>query len=129
MTSNDLVSKDVAIILKEKNFTEKTYWYYTIYGDEASNYGYDFNHNKFDSEYSAPLLQHVHRWLKNNHHILIIVAPCEYHLGIQMLEYCIYNITENNFKPVYHYCPYEEGKLEYEDVMNEAVKYVVENIL
>lgn len=129
MTSNNLVSKNVAIILKEKNFTEKTYWYYTIYGDEVSNYGYDFNHNEFDSEYSAPSLQHVHRWIKNKHHIFIAVVPCEIRIGFQMLSYNIYNITKTSFEPIYQYCPYKEGKIEFEDVMNDAVKYVVENIL
>lgn len=129
MISKNHVNLEVAKLLKEKGFIEETYWYYLANSNEMSNYGYDFNHNKFDSEYSAPSLQHVHKWLRKDHNILIVVVPCEYHLGIQMLEYCIYNVTENDFKPVYNYCPYEEGKLEYEDVMNDAVKYVVENLI
>lgn len=128
MTSKDIVSKDVAKLLKKRGFTEQTYWYYLVRG-EASNYGYDFNHNKFDSEYSAPSLQEAHKWLKNTHQILVTVVPCEIHIGFQMLAYNIYNITRTNFEPIYQCCPWENGKIEYEEVMNDGIKYVLENII
>ena len=131
MTSNDYVSKEVAMLLKILGFDEETIWYYMneIGNIEMSCYGYDFNHNKFDSELSAPSLQQAFKWIKNKHHIFITIIPSETTCpGFETLTYCIYKITETRFIPIIQIDPWKEGKIEYEDVMNDAIKYILENL-
>lgn len=125
-------SFEVAKLLKEKGFTEECEYFYDWYNESESYHicsnGGTCNNEKYPDEYSMPTHQMACAWLREKHSILVTIVPQEIKIGVDKLCYGIYRITEDVYTPLHN------GKMNnlvvsYEDTVEAALKYVLENLI
>ena len=132
MLTEDFCSFEVAQLLKEKGFDELCIFKYNSEGvrmkagvaiDEWQNSELD------DDEYSCPSLAMAIKWLRNEHNIM--VSPYALSLGYY---FEIFDLTTKDItgcKPLYQVgIPSKEYVLNtYEEAVEEAIKYSLENLI
>ena len=122
MITEDYVSFEVAKLLKEKGFDILVWTRYedndeVIFGDK-----YNWNNSPM-GQTSAPTHQMVRKWLRKMYNINISIVPIWNH---NRFEYQVFVVTPENAK----HC-YIDDKLylEYEEAVESALKYSLENLI
>lgn len=133
MIAEDYVSFEIAKLLKDKGFDEpcRAYWddqpkldvHTLFFSVEPIK-----NSERAGNDISCPIHQMAMKWLRKKHNILITIIPQEIKVGIDVLCYGIYRITEDLYQPLYN------GKVNnlvdsYEDTIEAALKYSLENLI
>jgi hypothetical protein len=74
----------------------------------------------------------VCRWLREEHNVLVTVAPCEVGAGVDDYTYVIYEIQPED----YHFKFIEQGRMQpiaytmdYEGTLEEGIKHVLNNLI
>ena len=128
MITEDYVSFETAKLLKEKEFDWNCITYYVDYEPNDVKYSMLFENNTTWEErcYSAPTLQMVMAWLREVHNIFIVIEPYTYNYVDEKIssyvaslwqdDNCCENITSKNYPT-------------YEETVEAAVKYVLENLI
>lgn len=137
MIKEKYVNLEIAKLLKEKGFDcACNVWYseYTsLFGGEKYT-GIEFDdHNKFNENYkficSAPTLQMAVDWLLEVHHYYIQVMLDSWAYGGRLGYYGLIIKTDSNFdlmlQDVCDKVFYDKP----EDVYNDAIKYILENLI
>ena len=136
------VKFETAELLKEKGFDWFTYTYYTKDDvDEKPYFGMENlcpdNWNGQVGEvndlwFSAPTKQMACKWLREEHNILVTVAPCEVGAGVDDYTYVIYEIQPED----YHFEFIDQGRMQpvaytgdYEGTLEEGIKHVLTNLI
>lgn len=126
MITEDYVSFEVAKLLKEKGFEEETWGYYPIKGDGIGLFrrsGVEYNHNNSQVQISAPTLQMVQKWLREEHKVDIAI----YHeLNDDSTSVYYKYIGVMPGKTVFE-C--KQGAVKYEQAVENAIKWVLENLI
>jgi len=162
MITEDYVSFETAKLLKEKGFDEPCEAWYAEY---TSVWGVDSSgdrkyiviqfddKNRFDEDYKflcyAPTLQMAMRWLRDVHHIVLVV---DYDYECTDKSYCYkvyclgengkpkrvpiygvgYDIEGNQYRELVSYRDYERSCFEYvkyEEACEAGFKYCLENLI
>jgi hypothetical protein len=115
------VKLETAQLLKEKGFdwdTDKVY--------ERSLMACRYE------DYPMPTQQMACKWLREEHNILVTVAPCEVGAGVDDYTYVIYEIQPED----YHFKFIEQGRMQpvaytmdYEGTLEEGIKHVLNNLI
>ena len=115
-------SYEISKLLKEKGFDEPLVnYYYTTKGERVS-------YLMSEEQYLCPTLQMACAWLIEKHNILISIIPQEVKVGVDKLCYAIYRITEDVYTPLYN--GYINNLVDsYEDTVEAAIKYCLENLI
>ena len=128
MIKEAYVSFETAKLLKEKGFDENTLMVYMSYGDLCKCNRYDSirnsNYNDITKNYfecTAPTLQMAMRWLREVHNIDICVFPYQD-------DYISYSYKVKIYKNKEIYLTITDSKT-YEDAVEEAIKYCLENLI
>ena len=126
--TEDYVSFETAKLLKEKGFDESTSMVYMSYGDLCklnrynsicnSDYN-DITKNYF--EYTAPTLQMAMKWLREVHNIDIF----PWKIGKGIYSCAIFNSNTGQDLSSDKDFPSEK----YEETVNAAIKYCLENLI
>lgn len=131
MITEDYCSYEVAKLLKEKGFDEPCLQMWECGPDKKYLFRLQSSCYQNITEKDsclAPTHQMVMKWLRKNHNILITIIPQEIKVGIDVLCYAIYRITEDLYQPLYN------GKVDnlvdsYEEAVEAALKYSLENLI
>ena len=128
MIKEAYVSFETAKLLKEKGFDENTLMVYMSYGDLCKCNRYDSirnsNYNDITKNYfecTAPTLQMAMKWLREVHNIDICVFPYQ-------TDYISYSYKVKIYKNKEIYLTITDSKT-YEDAVEEAIKYCLENLI
>ena len=128
MIQEAYVSFETAKLLKEKGFDENTLMVYMSYGDLCKCNRYDSirnsNYNDITKNYfecTAPTLQMAMKWLREVHNIDICVFPYQ-------ADYISYSYKVKIYKNKEIYLTITDSKT-YEDAVEEAIKYCLENLI
>lgn len=129
--TEDYVSFEVAKILKEKGFFEKTF---TYFDNELLCNGVWFEWNNSPmGQISAPTLQMAMKWLREVHNIIIVVEPHEYdYVNSKTSSYVFCLWDGDNYEEPYsnqHSNIHGVAYNSYEEVVEAALKYVLENLI
>ena len=129
--TEDYVSFETAMLLKEKGFNEPCYTCYL--NKELSHYDYlSTNFELIDDVISAPTLQMTMKWLREVHNIFICIIPSEVGVGVMDYTYVLYKIDVKNF---YFENLGVQGRaknineVSYEQACESAIKYCLENLI
>lgn len=126
MITEDYVSLEVAKLLKEKGFSELVHYeyHYTISVPQFHKKAHNFNGEEYancETEwFSTPTLQMVCKWLREMHNIFIIVEPYSN-------TSCYFSLWEGN--DIYRHNPLRKDFSSYEETVEEALKYALENLI
>lgn len=147
MITEDYVSFETAKLLKEKGFDEKCFQYYVIYakwdGVPFQDYAIEFRRLYSEDEplinskglkcfseernkhsvFSAPTLQMVIKWLREEHKIFITIGLCTY----PILNKCTWIPQVETLNDCYPNVSKEYGT--YEEACEAAIKYCLENLI
>ena len=136
MTKEAYCSLEVAKLLKEKEFLQdvnprmiQNLSYYDNIGlcHNLSKYYDSLIQDKIDF-IIAPTHQMACAWLREKHNILISIIPQEVKVGVSKLCYAIYRIAKDVYIPLYN--GYINNLVDpYEDAVEAALKYSLENLL
>ena len=128
MIQEAYVSFETAKLLKEKGFDENTLMVYMSYGDLCKCNRYDSIRNskynditKNDFECTAPTHQMAMKWLREVHNIDICVFPYQ-------ADYISYSYKVKIYKNKEIYLTITDSKT-YEDAIEEALKYCLQNLI
>ena len=114
------VSYEVAKLLKGKGFDEECDNYYNQSSDEPQQLTLDEMYYSYDEFVKAPTHQMACAWLREFHNIFILVGW----LPIQKKYFTrIINMTDGCPKRNLH------EHADYEDAVEEALKYTLENLI
>jgi hypothetical protein len=134
MIKEAYVSFEVAKLLKEKGFDEPTLTFYIPFegGEVKFNIGSNEIHYNTLNEYpwiiAAPTHQMACAYLREKHNILISIIPQEVKVGVSKLCYAIYRIAGEVYIPLYN--GFINNLVDsYEDAVETAIKYSLENLL
>ena len=123
MITEDYCSFELAKLLKEKGFIEMCYMYY-----EPDKHGYALcgerfeNHNYVKEEISCPTHQMAMKWLREVHKLFIVIEP-EYFEAGRVIAYDFSVWCGDNYKHNFKDNP------TYEEAVEAALKYVLENLI
>ena len=122
MITEDYVSFEVAKLLKEKGFSYRSYGDYNSQGEFQEGYG---EWNKTSIYYAAPTLQMAMKWLRENHNLFIQVEfdPPKFSSDIYKMD----EIDE--YGSAKHIPPTFANAKNYEDAVEAAIKYCLENLI
>ncbi len=122
MITEDYISFEVARLLKEKGFNERTYGVYDSKGGFSTN-NPDICWNEKDIPFiSAPTHQMVLKWLRESYDIDISIFPT---IETDMIVHEDYNYTiYKNKTTVYQNC-----SIFYEQACEAAIKYCLINLI
>ena len=127
-------SYEISKLLKKKGFDEycMSFWEYELYEYSLYIVDYPISNSELEKELvdgcSAPTHQMVCAWLREKHNILISIIPQEVKVGVDKLCYAIYRITEDVYTPLYN--GYINNLVDYyEDIVEAALKYCLENLI
>ena len=129
MITEDYCSYEVAKLLKEKGFDKfNTYGWGEQLIDKEHPRHFSIGVDNKEHWISCHTHQMAMKWLRKNHNILITIIPQEIKVGIDVLCYGIYRITEDLYQPLYN------GKVgnlvdSYEETVEAALKYSLENLI
>lgn len=122
MITEDYVSSEIAQLLKEKGFDSECDYLY-VNGNIVRAQGGKYNWNKgeaifndYKNECSAPTLQMVMKWLREMHNITIGIT-----FSLNIITYEIQK-DEKFITAIGSSRPYE-------DMLEEAIKYCLENLI
>lgn len=120
MITEDYCSFEVAKLLKEKGFNEKTPASYNESGEFQEGFG---RWNTTPIYYSAPTFQMARKWLRETYNINIDIVPI---WNQNRFEYQVFIVTPENAK----HC-YIDDKLYlvYEEAVEAALKYSLKNLI
>lgn len=122
MIQEDYTSFEVAKLLKEKGFDEKTLTYYE---GEILVHGEYFEWNRSPlGHISAPTHQMAMKWLREVHNIYIDISPT--YIGIEKTIHFIWQVFDSNYDGIGD-CEIFYGK--YEKACGEAIKFSLENLI
>lgn len=119
--SEDYVSFEVAKLLKEKGFDEscRTYYQDKEFVDDVCTQYYQWNTKSPFDHISAPTHQMAMKWFREVHHIFIIIEP---YSDIN----CYFSLWEGDN---YYENPLRKGFPSYEETVEAALKYCLENLI
>ena len=138
MVTEDYVSFETAMLLKEKGFDCPCKVWYSEYtsqffrGEKYTSIEFD-DHNRFNENYKflcyAPTLQRAMKWLRKEHGL-----HCHSDYDIVLGWYCqITSLTETveyDYEEMKHYHPDKDnGFSSPEEACEEAIKYCLENLI
>ena len=128
MIKEDYCSYEVAKILKEKGFNESCYTCYVE--KEISHYDYSStNYELIDGVISCPTIQMAMKWLREIHNKHCDIGyDIDLHWFFQIIdlkETIEYDYTETK----YYHTENETGFNSYEEAVEAALKYVLENLI
>ena len=124
MIKESYVSYEIAKLLKEKGFDESSFAYYSEFDDwKILRFWRKYARNPINTFYlCAPTHQMACAWLRKVHNIFIEISTSidfngGYHFG--------YAILDKECK----YVRYIDSDWDYEDAVEAALKYVLENLI
>lgn len=128
MIKEDYCSYEVAKILKEKGFNESCYTCYVE--KEISHYDYSStNYELIDGVISCPTIQMTMKWLREIHNKHCDIGyDIDLHWFFQIIdlkETIEYDYPETK----YYHTENETGFNSYEEAVEAALKYVLENLI
>ena len=128
MIKEDYCSYEVAKILKEKSFNESCYTCYVE--KEISHYDYSStNYELIDGVISCPTIQMTMKWLREIHNKHCDIGyDIDLHWFFQIIdlkETIEYDYPETK----YYHTENETGFNSYEEAVEAALKYVLENLI
>lgn len=129
MITEDYVSFETAKLLKEKGFDESCYQKYDDEGYLSFNHvGYINNEKPCDDFYAlAPTLQMARKWLRLKYKIDIDIVS---RLSLNADDDHCYSYYIKHQYDKYYYKTYTDGEyLEYEDAVEGALKFSLENLV
>ena len=135
MINEDYCSYEVAKLLKEKGFDGECRTVYKSNGCIHDNVRYEgkwlINSLLFSSEYSAPTLQMAMKWLREVHNIFIDIYLPSHSEHEDTIYHGTYSFDIFNLNTkVYVYCTWNEKEFNsYEEAVEAALKYVLENLI
>ena len=121
MITEDYVSFEVAKLLKEKGFNEKTPASYNESGEFQEGFG---RWNTTPIYYSAPTFQMAMKWLRETHNIYIDISPT--YSEVEKAIHFIWQIFDSNYDGIGD-CEIFYSK--YETACESAIKYCLENLI
>ena len=130
MIQEAYVSFETAKLLKEKGFSELTIPFYEDDGKFCSRIGnvckpYDWSHESIFVFYSAPTQQMAMWWLREKYHQYIIVNPIFDFNDIVKWDYSIDVSDNSDIVSTVSVDIYDS----YEDAVEAAIKYCLENLI
>ena len=128
MIKEDYCSYEVAKILKEKGFNESCYTCYVE--KEISHYDYSStNYELIDGVISCPTIQMTMKWLREIHNKHCDIGyDIDLHWFFQIIdlkETIEYDYTETK----YYHAENETGFNSYEEAVEAALKYCLDNLI
>ena len=124
--TEDYVSLEVAKLLKEKGFNEICRAAYTVGGKFITHHNY---YSQCKDECIAPTHQMAMAWLRENHNIHIVIEAYPHEDGC---FYWCYRIMETvKIETLFGYFKkaQKSGFDSYEDAVEAALKYSLENLI
>lgn len=128
MITEDYCSFEVAKLLKEKGFDEKScHMWYNIRKDV----GYYLSSVGVKNHLPAPTLQMAMKWLRKIHNIHIAIVPCEVGAGVMDYTYILYKVDTENFifKNLEIQGRANTDKMSASKTCEAAIKYCLENLI
>ena len=124
MITEDYVSYEVAKLLKEKGFDEKTLSYYE---DNVLCRGDWFEWNRSPlGHIAAPTHQMAMAWLREVHNICIVIEPHAYDYINEKNSSYVYSLWQGDN---YYENPELKSYPSYEEAVEAALKYSLENLI
>ena len=134
MITEDYISRETAILLKEKGFHEPVRFEYHYDNTVPSFHRHlkDFNGAEYEGKesqwYSAPTYQMAMKWLKESHGIFILIKPYDSYYD-EKYEFSIYK-KPNTVIFEWELLETENSLYEgYEETVEAAIKYSLENLV
>lgn len=122
MVEETYVSFEVAKLLKKKGFNVPCVWSYDPYSASfAKNFVEPKNSELNEYEYSKPTQQMVMKWFREAFKIDISVYPYG--------DYCCDNYQFDVYKNRALVVSKDDGYMTYEDAVEAAIKYCLENLV
>lgn len=124
MTREDYCSFEVAKLLKEKGFDEKTLSYYE---DNVLCHGDWFEWNRSPlGHIAAPTHQMAMKWLREEKNIFIVIEPHAYDYINEKNSSYVFSLWQGD-----NYCenPLLKDYPSYEEAIEAALKYSLENLI
>lgn len=128
MIKEDYCSYEVAKILKEKGFNESCYTCYVE--KEISHYDYSStNYELIDGVISCPTIQMTMKWLREIHNKHCDIGyDIDLHWFFQIID--LKETVEYDYPETkYYHAENETGFNSYEEAVEAALKYVLENLI
>lgn len=128
MIKEDYCSYEVAKILKEKGFNESCYTCYVE--KEISHYDYSStNYELIDGVISCPTIQMTMKWLREIHNKHCDIGyDIDLHWFFQIID--LKETVEYDYPETkYYHTENETGFNSYEEAVEAALKYVLENLI
>ena len=128
MIKEDYCSYEVAKILKEKGFNESCYTCYVE--KEISHYDYSStNYELIDGVISCPTIQMAIKWLREIHNKHCDIGyDIDLHWFFQIID--LKETVEYDYPETkYYHTENETGFNSYEEAVEAALKYVLENLI
>ena len=128
MIKEDYCSYEVAKILKEKGFNESCYTCYVE--KEISHYDYSStNYELIDGVISCPTIQRTMKWLREIHNKHCDIGyDIDLHWFFQIID--LKETIEYDYPGTkYYHTENETGFNSYEEAVEAALKYVLENLI
>ena len=128
MIKEDYCSYEVAKILKEKGFNESCYTCYVE--KEISHYDYSStNYELIDGVISCPTIQMTMKWLREIHNKHCDIGyDIDLHWFFQIID--LKETIEYDYPGTkYYHTENETGFNSYEEAVEAALKYVLENLI
>ena len=123
MITESYCSFEVAKLLKEKEFNEKTPASYHESGELQEGFG---RWNTTPIYYSAPTLQMAMKFLRINHNILLFLLPSQENGKlVYLVEVWVWNEEEGIYESTYAPMPRKEP----EEAVDAAIKYLLKNLI
>lgn len=137
--TEDYVSFETAKLLKEKGFDEITFTWYTGKGKFCvgkNNFDdYHMNHlsnmavARDKNKCSAPTQQKAMKWLREVHHYYIQVMLDSWACGGHLGYYVVIQKTDSDFEMMLQDAVDEVFYQTYEEAVEAALKYTLENLI
>ncbi len=124
MIKEDHVSFEVAKLLKEKGFDERSAASYDLKGELKEGYA---NWNKAPIWYAAPTHQMAIKWLREIYDLHIIAYPFKSGNDTSTKHYCCQVFKTFNLLGYEKYT--NETLTSYEEAIEAALKYALENLM
>lgn len=125
MIKEAYVSYEIAKLLKKKGFDERTLYHYTNCDVLQHNIVYNqYKNSEMLNACSAPTHQMVMAWLREKHHIH--ANPIRQGNYDDCSDYYTWIVASNG---IIHRNQSVADKLSYEDAVEAALKYTLENLL
>ena len=129
MITEDYVKFEIAKLLKEKGFNEKTYRCYNLCTEEHELSDIDdiaFNNWELDNDgVAAPTLQMTIKWLREVHKLYVVVRPYVTEDGI----FSLFDVKSIKGKDIVANIKTRTGFNSYEQACEAAIKYCLENLI